>query len=99
VSVNVVAFCVMGYDKQASMAGAGRVPELVLGTWALAGGTLGTFAGMQCFRHKTQKSRFHMIVAVVLMMQILAVHHYREMMGIKSLKELVLAQSNRGKVG
>jgi len=80
VTMNFIAFAAMGYDKQAALKQASRTPELVLGLWALLGGTVGTFAAMKCFRHKTQKARFQMIMAVVLVVQIIALQQVVEVL-------------------
>jgi len=57
-AITLVAFFAYGYDKLVAIRGRTRVPEKVLLTLACAGGTLGAFAGMRLFRHKTTKARF-----------------------------------------
>ena len=49
----ILAFALMGIDKWKAKRGAWRVPEKVLFLSALAGGSLGSLAGMALFRHKT----------------------------------------------
>lgn len=60
VAINFVTFGYYGYDKGRAIRYGRRVPELLLHSLALAGGTLGAFAGMQCFRHKTLKGQFRL---------------------------------------
>ena len=55
---NVFAFAAFGIDKSCAVAGTRRISEATLLTWALAGGTLGAFAGRAHFRHKTRKQPF-----------------------------------------
>lgn len=74
-AMNLIAFCVMAYDKQAAAAGASRTPELILALWALLGGTPGTLLAMQCFRHKTKKARFQLMIAIVVVVQVIAIQH------------------------
>jgi uncharacterized membrane protein YsdA (DUF1294 family) len=59
-SVTLITFLAYGYDKAIAGTRSVRVPEGVLLALALAGGTLGTLAGMQIFRHKTRKTSFRL---------------------------------------
>mgnify|MGYP000324920148 CR=1 FL=1 len=54
----ILAFALMGIDKWKAKHGAWRVPEKVLFLSALAGGSLGSLAGMALFRHKTRHKKF-----------------------------------------
>ena len=53
-AVNVVAFAVYGADKRRAKKGKRRVPEKTLFLLAAIGGSLGAWAGMYAFRHKTR---------------------------------------------
>ena len=53
-AVNVVAFAVYGADKRRARKGKRRVPEKTLFLLAAIGGSLGAWAGMYAFRHKTR---------------------------------------------
>jgi uncharacterized membrane protein YsdA (DUF1294 family) len=68
VGVNVVTLFLYGYDKCVAKVGWLRVPEAVLLTTTLAGGTPAAFIGQDLFRHKTSKGsyrrKFWLIVAV-----------------------------------
>ncbi len=57
-SINVVAFGYYGY------------PEVVLHGLSVAGGSLGAYAGMQLFRHKTIKGSFRIFFWFVVVMQV-----------------------------
>lgn len=58
-AVNLVAFFVMLSDKKRSRRqGAERIPEGLLFFMATAFGSVGVYAGMFAFRHKTRKWYF-----------------------------------------
>ncbi len=69
-AVNVVAFAYHGYDKARAVAGRSRVPEIVLHGLALAGGTLGAYAGMRLFHHKTIKGSFRLVFWTIAVLQV-----------------------------
>ena len=52
--MSLALFCLMGADKRLAKAGARRVPEKRLFTFAVLGGGVGGLLGMYCFRHKTK---------------------------------------------
>jgi uncharacterized membrane protein YsdA (DUF1294 family) len=78
-AVNLVTFAYYGYDKGRARSGARRVPEVVLHALVFLGGTLGGYAGMRLFRHKTIKGGFRLVfwVIVVLQLALLAAVLYR----------------------
>lgn len=53
-AVNVAAFAVYGADKRRAKKERRRVPEKTLFLLAAIGGSLGAWAGMYAFRHKTR---------------------------------------------
>jgi uncharacterized membrane protein YsdA (DUF1294 family) len=72
VCINLVTFAYYGYDKwQARQAGR-RVPEVALHVFALVGGSLGAFAAMRLFRHKTIKNGFRIAFWTIVGVQLLA---------------------------
>jgi uncharacterized membrane protein YsdA (DUF1294 family) len=76
VGINVVALMLYGYDKRQASAGRSRVPELVLHTAALCGGSPGALLGQGLFRHKTRKLRFQVIFAGIVLSQAAALCGY-----------------------
>lgn len=52
--MNLLGIIVMGVDKSKAKKHKYRIPEKALFTVSLLGGSLGTWAGMYIFRHKTK---------------------------------------------
>lgn len=70
--INFFGFALMGADKWKARRGAWRIPEKTLFLTALLGGTMGTIAGMQCFRHKTRHWQFRYGLPILLALQLAA---------------------------
>lgn len=66
VIINAAGFASMLADKQKARKGAWRIPERTLMTIAAVGGSLGSFLGMQLFRHKTKHPKFHIGIPLLL---------------------------------
>ena len=62
-SVNLLAFTVYGADKR-------RVPEKTLFLLAIIGGSVGAWAGMYTFRHKTRHWYFVWGIPAILLAQV-----------------------------
>lgn len=56
--ISTVAWLCMGLDKFFAVHKKHRISEFLLIFMALAGGGIGTMAGMICFRHKISKMKF-----------------------------------------
>ena len=56
--VNAAGFLAFGWDKWRAKRSAWRTPEKTLALFALAGGWVGTWAGVKVFRHKSSKRSF-----------------------------------------
>ena len=69
----LVSFFTYGYDKSIAGRGVTRVPEVVLHLLTAAGGTVGSFAGMRLFHHKTQKKSFQLIFWAIVAIQIVVI--------------------------
>lgn len=70
VAVNAVTLLAYGYDKGIAGGNRTRIPEAVLLGLALIGGTLGAFAGILLFRHKTSKPAFLVPFALIVVLQL-----------------------------
>jgi uncharacterized membrane protein YsdA (DUF1294 family) len=62
----------MGIDKSKARRQAWRIPEKVLFLISLLGGSVGTWAGMYIFRHKTKHWYFVVGMPAILLLQIAA---------------------------
>jgi len=70
VGINIVTLFAYGSDKRQAIAGATRVPEIVLHAGALFGGSPAAILSMGLFKHKTRKNSFRMILAAIVLLQI-----------------------------
>lgn len=61
-SLSLISFPLMGWDKFAARQNLPRVPEAVFHTLGLMGGFAGIWLGMVLFRHKTMKPGFWAMV-------------------------------------
>lgn len=73
IGVSLASFFTYGYDKAIAGRNVTRVPEVVLHALTLLGGTLGSFLGMQLFRHKTQKKSFQTVFWAIVIVQIIVI--------------------------
>ena len=67
--VNIIAFLMMGMDKKKAINNEFRIPEKTLFAWAVAGGSVGSIAGMQFFRHKTRHMSFRVGMPLIFVVQ------------------------------
>lgn len=71
VVINVVGFFLMWIDKQKARKHKWRIPEKTLFLTAIIGGSLGTWAGMYTFRHKTKHWYFVIGMPLIFLGQII----------------------------
>ena len=71
--INIAAFLLYGLDKQKARMNRWRIPEATLLGIAVLGGSVGAYAGMKAFRHKTKKPKFSIGVPAILILQAAAV--------------------------
>ena len=69
--INAAGFLIMLIDKRKAIKNRWRIPERTLLTMAILGGSVGIYAGMQLFRHKTKHTKFAIGVPVILSLQII----------------------------
>lgn len=68
--INLIAFCMMGFDKRRARRGLWRISEKALFGSALLGGSAGAVLGMQIFRHKTKHWYFKYGMPAILIVQL-----------------------------
>lgn len=71
--INVITFLLYGLDKWRAKKDKWRVPEKTLLLMAAIGGSIGAFAGMKVFRHKTKHAKFVIGVPVIFILQVVLV--------------------------
>ena len=75
-TITLVTFLTYGYDKAIAGSDTMRVPETILLTLAILGGTFGAIAGMRFFRHKTSKESFRFRFYLIVIAQVIALLTY-----------------------
>ena len=70
VIINIVAYAMMGIDKRKAQKKEWRISEAALFASALLGGSIGSIAGMQRFRHKTKHWYFKYGMPAILLVQV-----------------------------
>lgn len=66
--INIITFIIYGIDKWKAMNEKWRISEKALLGFALCGGAMGAFIGMQVFRHKTKKMLFKIMIPILLVL-------------------------------
>ena len=71
--INFGAFIAYGVDKRKAQLGKWRIPESTLIMVAVLGGSIGAYAGMKIFRHKTKHLKFSLGIPTIIVLQIVLV--------------------------
>lgn len=71
VFINLIGFGIMGLDKHKARKHQWRIPEKTLFLAALLFGSLGTWAGMYVFHHKTRHWYFAVGMPMILAVQVI----------------------------
>lgn len=74
--LNVIGFLIMGIDKHKARKKKWRISEKTFFIVSLFGGSVGTWAGMYVFRHKTRHWYFVIGMPVILALQIAGVGYW-----------------------
>ena len=69
-AVNIVTFLLYGIDKYKAKKGKWRISEATLLTMAAIGGSIGAWAGMRLWHHKTMHKKFKYGIPVIIIMQV-----------------------------
>lgn len=70
IAITLVTFCVYGLDKWKAQHGRWRVPEATLLLLAAIGGSVGAWAGMKLWHHKTLHKKFKYGIPAIIIIQI-----------------------------
>ena len=69
-AVNIATFLLYGIDKYKAKKSKWRISEATLLTMAAIGGSIGAWAGMRLWHHKTMHKKFKYGIPVIIIMQI-----------------------------
>lgn len=69
--INAAGYLIMLIDKRKAIKNLWRIPERTMFIIAILGGSLGIYAGMQSFRHKTKHAKFTIGIPLILTIQII----------------------------
>ncbi len=75
--INVLAFALMGIDKRKARKHLWRIPEKTLFLPAILGGSVGAWAGMYIFHHKTKHWYFVVGMPLIFLVQAGAVVYFK----------------------
>ena len=68
--INIITFMMYGIDKLKAKKGKWRISEATLLMMAIVGGSIGAWAGMQIWHHKTMHKKFRYGIPTIIIMQI-----------------------------
>ena len=69
-AVNIVTFLLYGIDKYKAKKGRWRISEAILLLMAVIGGSIGAWAGMRLWHHKTMHKKFKYGIPLIIIMQV-----------------------------
>lgn len=75
-AINIITFATYGIDKMKAKRNKWRIPEATLLLLALCGGSLGAWAGMKVWHHKTKHLKFKYGVPAIILLQIAATMYF-----------------------
>ena len=78
-AVNSLTFLLYGIDKYKAKKGRWRISEATLLTMAAIGGSIGAWAGMRTWHHKTMRKKLKYGIPVIIIMQIALVVYLHTM--------------------
>lgn len=74
--INALGLLIMLADKEKAKKHRWRIPESTLLTVAALGGSIGCYAGMRLFHHKTRKPKFYIGIPVIFAVQVLVAGYF-----------------------
>ena len=79
-AVNIATFFLYGIDKYKAKKNQWRISEATLLTMASIGGSIGAWAGMRLWHHKTMHKKFKYGIPLIIIMQIALVAYLHTIM-------------------
>jgi len=70
IALNIATLLLFGFDKLSAQVGLRRIPERLLYLATFLGGSIGALIAMYVFRHKTRKTSFQLVIALLVLIQI-----------------------------
>ena len=68
--INIVSFFLYGIDKYKAKKGRWRISEATLLMMAVIGGSIGAWAGMRLWHHKTMHKKFKYGIPIIIILQV-----------------------------
>ena len=69
-AVNITSFLLYGIDKYKAKKGQWRISEATLLLMAVIGGSIGAWAGMRLWHHKTMHKKFKYGIPIIIILQV-----------------------------
>ena len=69
-TINIATFLLYGIDKYKAKKGRWRISEATLLLMAVIGGSIGAWAGMRLWHHKTMHKKFKYGIPVIIIFQV-----------------------------
>ena len=69
-AINIATFFLYGIDKYKAKKGRWRISEATLLVMAVIGGSIGAWAGMRLWHHKTMHKKFKYGIPIIIIMQV-----------------------------
>ena len=69
-AVNITSFLLYGIDKYKAKKGRWRISEATLLLMAVIGGSIGAWAGMRLWHHKTKHKKFKYGIPIIIILQV-----------------------------
>ena len=69
-AINIASFFLYGIDKYKAKKGRWRISEAILLLMAVIGGSIGAWAGMRLWHHKTMHKKFKYGIPVIIIFQV-----------------------------
>ena len=69
-AINIASFFLYGIDKYKAKKGRWRISEAILLLMAVIGGSIGAWAGMRLWHHKTMHKKFKYGIPIIIIFQV-----------------------------